>query len=125
MKELDFTVDKEKCIKCGLCQKDCISKIIKNDSEGYPCVSDETACIGCQHCLAICPKGAISIFGKNPDNSDKIENKVSPEQLENLIKSRRSCRIFKQENIDTETMNKLKDILNMQATLCLLHTRVV
>lgn len=116
MKNLNFTVDKEKCIKCGLCEKDCISKIIKNDNDGYPRVLDETSCIGCQHCLAICPKGAISVFGKNPDNSDIIGDMISSEQLENLIKARRSCRIFKQENIDTETMNKLKNILNWAPT---------
>ncbi|MBR2525274.1 nitroreductase family protein [bacterium] len=116
MYNLKFTVDKEKCIKCGLCQKDCISKIIQTDTDGYPCVKDETFCISCQHCLAVCPKGAISVFGKNPDNSDEINNTISPEQLENLIKARRSYRIFKQENIDSETMNKLKNILNWAPT---------
>jgi len=116
MQNLEFKVDKEKCIKCGLCIKDCFLKVINSDDDGYPCVNDETFCIGCQHCLAICPKSAISVFGKNPDASSEIGNKTSPEELENLIKARRSCRHFKQENIDSETMNKLKNILNWTPT---------
>lgn len=116
MDKINFEVDKEKCIKCGLCSTDCISKTIKIDNDSYPYISDDTTCIGCQHCLAICPKGAIKIFGKNPDNSVEIKEKSTPEALENLIKSRKSCRNFKQENIDAETMDKLKNILNWAPT---------
>ena len=32
MDNLKFTVDKEKCVKCGLCAKDCSSKVIKFDN---------------------------------------------------------------------------------------------
>ncbi len=116
MQKLEFKVDKEKCIKCGLCANDCITRIIKTDGDGFPCVSDESNCIGCQHCLAICPRGAVSVFGKNPEDSDDIQNKISHEQLENLIKARRSCRSFKQENVDKETLKKLKNILNWVPT---------
>ncbi|MBR1681722.1 nitroreductase family protein [bacterium] len=112
MNNLNFKVDREKCIKCGLCINDCIASIINSDNEGYPCVPNESGCIACQHCFAICPKGAISVFNKNPDDSEHVENKISENELAKLIKSRRSCRHFKQENLDIETMNKLKDILN-------------
>ena len=116
MKRLNFTVDRDKCIKCGLCASDCIVNIIKPDRHGFPGVKDFSACIGCQHCLAICPAGAISVFGKNPKNSSECKDLPSTAQMENLIKIRRSCRQFNQENIDEVTLQRLKDILNYTPT---------
>ena len=116
MKELNFTVDKEKCTKCGLCKSDCLVNIIDTDSEGFPQVKNSSACIGCQHCFAICPTGAISVFGKNTQDSSDCKDMPNSVQLENLIKMRRSCRQFKQENIDKETLQKLKNILNYAPT---------
>lgn len=117
MKKLNFKVDKEKCVKCGLCMNDCSSKVIKADNEGYP-YSDAENCFGCQHCLAICPVGAISVFDKSPENSMPNENNPTPEQMECLIKNRRSCRHYKMENVNEETMQKLKNILNWVPTGC-------
>ena len=117
MDNLKFTVDKEKCVKCGLCAKDCSSKVIKFDNEGYP-YAEKDSCMGCQHCLAVCPKGAISVFGKNPEESLCNENSLNEQQMETLIKNRRSCRHFKRENVNEETLNKLKDILNWVPTGC-------
>lgn len=116
MKNLNFKVNKEKCIKCKLCINDCIAKIIDVDNDGYPIVQNEQNCIGCQHCLAICPNAAISIFDKNPDLSASILNFPSSDDMENLIKARRSCRKFKQENVSKETIDKLKNILNWTPT---------
>jgi len=116
MTNLNFTVDKEKCIKCGLCVKDCIFQIIETDDSGYPCVRNESNCIACQHCFAVCPNGAISVFNKNSSEGEICFDKPSPEQLENLIKIRRSCRHYKQENVDEETLKKLKNILNYVPT---------
>ncbi len=106
-----ISIDKNKCIHCGLCVKDCMSKCISFDSDNYPIFNDEEGhCLGCQHCLAICPVGALSFDNKNPDKSQKV-NYGKSEDLEGLIKSRRSIRFFKNENIDAERLAKIKEIL--------------
>jgi len=115
MERLNFKVDKNKCIKCGLCIKDCSRLVLQNDGNGYPHTETE-ACFGCQHCMAICPVGAISVFNQNPENVFASANMPSPESIETLIKMRRSCRNYKEENIDKEKMEKLKDILNWVPT---------
>lgn len=115
MTKLYFKVDESKCIKCGLCKKDCSRGIIQTNENGFPYASADE-CFGCQHCLAVCPKGAISVHNKNPENSYTAKNTVSPEELEALIKMRRSCRNYKQENISREKLEKLKDILNWVPT---------
>ncbi len=120
MEEINFSVDGNKCIHCGLCEKDCIAKIIKYNENQIPFVSNPEKCIKCQHCLAICPVGAISILEKNPDESDKIYSQ-NPDMILNLIKSRRSIRQFKKEDVNSETMHKLKDMLAWTPTGCNYH----
>lgn len=117
MNDLNFTVYKEKCIKCNLCKNDCPAKVIETDIDGYPC-SSAHKCTACQHCLAICPQGAISVFGRNPDNSAPYRHSVNSDDLMNLIENRRSCRQYKRENIDREKMKKLKNMLNWVPTGC-------
>ncbi len=102
-------VDKDKCTHCGLCIKDCLRDCIQFNNEKIPEFKDN-GCISCQHCLAICPVGALSFDNKNPNNSDKI-NYGKSEDIEGLIKSRRSIRHFSNENIDSERLNKIKEIL--------------
>ena len=98
----NFVVDKEKCTGCGLCVKDCSTVAIKLDENNNPYMTEKgnTNCMECQHCLAICPTGAISILGRNPEGSSSIED-FSPENILNTIKTRKSCRHFKLFNTQT------------------------
>jgi len=103
--DVNFTVNKDKCIKCGLCEKDCPVNIIKLNE--YPEIdTSKTACLRCQHCYAICPTGAISILGNTPDgNSTAID--INPEEIKKLMQMRRTTRQYKDENIDKSLINNL------------------
>ena len=122
MSELNFKVDESKCIKCGLCVKDCIAMVIEQDKNNndIPKAAAPNRCLACQHCMAICPVGAISVFDKNPDNSDKIYSQ-NPDMVLNLIKSRRSDRQYKHENLEADKMQKLKEMLPWIPTGCNYH----
>lgn len=114
-----FKIDEEKCIHCGLCIKDCSADAIEFNENKIP-VMDEKKCFKCQHCMAICPVGALSVCDKDPQNSDAIWAQ-NPDSVLNLIKSRRSCRHYKQENVSSEKMQKLKDMLKFVPTGCNNH----
>ncbi len=109
---LSFSVDRQKCTCCGQCALDCIVKIIAMD-DGYPAISaeKESSCIECQHCLAVCPTGAVSILGRNPEESFPLAgNFPSPEEMEILIKGRRSVRQYRDENVKPELIQRLLDV---------------
>ena len=115
-----FEVDRNKCIKCGACSSDCIVKIIKRDTEDFPYVPAELDkfCINCQHCLAICPTGAITCNGVTAAQCPPIGNVPSPENMLNLLRQRRSIRRYKQENLPPEVIAKLRESLAWSATGC-------
>lgn len=120
---LEFAIDKEKCVHCGKCVKDCLVGIIEFDGDKTPRLTPdaEERCINCQHCLAICPTGALSIRGRKPENSEPVDRQQNPEKLLNLIKNRRSFRHYKPENLPAETLDKLKNMLNWVPTGCNNH----
>lgn len=120
MGERNFIADESKCIHCGLCVKDCIEYAIEFDENKIPKMTKPEICINCQHCFAICPTGAIAINGKKVENSQEIK-KQNPEDILNLIKSRRSDRQYKNENISAEKLTKLKDMLKWVPTGCNYH----
>ena len=68
--DLQFTIDRELCTQCGACVDDCPFHIIELTPD-YPALNPARAhhCIRCQHCLAVCPTGALSILGLSPADS--------------------------------------------------------
>ncbi len=110
MSILNFKVDVDKCTRCGACIRDCVAQII-GWVDDLPVILPEREedCIGCQHCLAVCPTGAVSIFGLNPDDSPAVTPGALPsaEQMDLLIRSRRSIRQYDPAGIAPELLEAM------------------
>ncbi|WP_027182689.1 nitroreductase family protein [Desulfovibrio inopinatus] len=106
---LDFAIDREKCTKCGECARDCIFGVIVMTEDGPQLPAEnEARCIACQHCLSVCKPGALSILGKNPDESLPIKKAFpSPEEMTALIEGRRSVRHYKKEPVSEDEIATL------------------
>ncbi|MBQ6965722.1 MAG: 4Fe-4S dicluster domain-containing protein [Bacteroidaceae bacterium] len=57
---LKMQVEEDKCIKCGLCEKNCKAACIKVE-KGKPVVFDYTRCVTCGDCQTVCGKGALHL----------------------------------------------------------------
>lgn len=112
-----ITIDKDKCIHCGMCIKDCFVSAIEFDNDKIPKYRNngENYCFACQHCMAICPTGALSFGDKNPVDSTDVGTYNSDEFLR-LIKSRRSIRHYKNEDIAKDKLNKIIEMLPYSPT---------
>ncbi|MNB81142.1 Ferredoxin-2 [compost metagenome] len=101
-------VDQEKCLKCGLCVKECPVYVLELKENGPEEVAAED-CIACGHCVAICPKEAIDNMRTPLSNqiSSKAFPKLNPEEAENFIRSRRSIRSYKKTPIPREKLTEL------------------
>lgn len=108
----NFIVDKHKCIKCGKCKNVCNGMVIEYDNEGYPYIKPFErfgwrGCWKCEHCLSVCPTGAISIFNKKPEDSTLPPSDKISDDIERLVKFRRSCRRYLDKNVDSKIVDKI------------------
>ncbi len=109
-----LSVNDAKCKKCGTCIEVCPDGIISmSEILERPVIlkRDESSCIHCGHCAAICPAGSLNHQSSPLEESAMIQKKLLPksEQLEHLLKSRRSIRVFKQKPVEKE---KIFTIIN-------------
>ncbi len=113
-------INEAKCLKCGACVKDCVVKVLTTGEDGRPRVrpEDERFCLNCQHCLAVCPVGAIECHGVGVEATNPIGPLPSQETMLNLIRQRRSIRQFKQEELDDATLQALVQSLAWTPTGC-------
>ena len=104
-----ISVDRNKCVRCGSCIRDCVVEVLKTDSENYPYLAPELEkyCLNCQHCLAVCPTGAVSCNGVQAEQCFPISQVAEPEKMLALIRQRRTVRFFKDENVSPEILEKL------------------
>lgn len=66
----DVIRDKDRCIKCQACARQCANEVHRYDSDLDMMISDSQQCVDCQRCVCICPTGALKIV----DNPNKFRN---------------------------------------------------
>ena len=116
-----FKVDETRCIKCGMCVRDCAFKALKMANGGFPEMAKPESCMKCQHCLAVCPKGAVSLDGLSA--SESVETKglelPSAEAAVNWMHVRRSTRQFRKDvDVDPAILDKVLKALANSPTGC-------
>jgi nitroreductase/NAD-dependent dihydropyrimidine dehydrogenase PreA subunit len=108
---LNFMVSEKLCTRCGGCAQDCVTGIIEQDGDTLPSIriENERSCIRCQHCLAVCPPGALSIHDRNPAGSEALDPDGIPslESMLRLVRGRRSVRRYRNENVDPGLIQRL------------------
>lgn len=107
-----FTLDTDRCMQCGACINTCTGMVLKKGTDGYPYMIPFekfgwNGCWRCQHCLAVCPQGAISIFGKNPENSLPMPGENMGSEMEKLVTGRRACRRYLDRNVSPEIIDRM------------------
>ena len=66
----DVLRDKDRCIKCQACARQCSNEVHRYDADLDMMISDSQQCVDCQRCVCICPTGALKIV----DNPNKFRN---------------------------------------------------
>ena len=119
----DIVIDRNRCIGCGLCRKAGPSMLLDLDEENkaFSRPVDQLnwyGCWKCQHCLAVCPAGAVSVLGLNPENSLTAVSDfdAAGNMMDALVSGRRSCRHYKQENVDRELLDHILKVMENTPT---------
>jgi ferredoxin len=99
-----IVVDKEACRACGQCVKICHEHCLALDNGALHI--DRQYCSTCTQCIAICPRGALSWDGTPsvPFDRDQLP---SPQQIDELLKQRRTIRFFKETPLDRALLQEI------------------
>ena len=59
--EFDVVRDKDRCIKCKVCMRQCANEVHTYDEKFDIMKSDSSKCVDCQRCVSLCPTRALKI----------------------------------------------------------------
>ena len=108
-------IDHEQCILCGRCVNVCCGKPLYM-ADGKVQIDQERlfGCIGCGHCMAVCPKNCIKIKGRelSPDDCFDLPDNAArakyPE-LKSLMSGRRSVRRYLDKAVEQDKIDEILD----------------
>jgi nitroreductase/NAD-dependent dihydropyrimidine dehydrogenase PreA subunit len=105
-----ISVNRDTCNRCGICVLSCPVGIYAQQSkDDFPVAVDRDLCVSCGHCVAVCPRDAI-IHSSFPAGRIKPviqQNLPIPEQVVELLRTRRSIRVFQDRPIGKDILEKI------------------
>lgn len=110
-----IAVDYDKCNQDGICVAECPAQVLRMDGDTHlpsPSEDFEEVCLRCGHCVAVCPTGAFGLEWLPAEDCPPIEPemRLTPEQAEHFLRSRRSVRIFRDKPVERFKLEKLIEI---------------
>jgi len=110
-----IVVDQSRCSKDGLCIDVCGLGLLTFGQDGYPQTRKPERCIACGHCMAVCARDALSLDSVARSGLVPIEPTLTPqpEQVEQLMRARRSIRSFRETLVPAERIKRIIQTANM------------
>lgn len=106
-------VEIDKCTSCDECIEECPRSLFRMDERGRPPRHDDPKryCMGCGHCIAVCPSNAI-IYKYDSDGSSIPEfSKVPYGSALSHLASRRSVRRYKKTPVPKEDIEAVLEAI--------------
>jgi NAD-dependent dihydropyrimidine dehydrogenase PreA subunit len=107
-----FTIDPVKCKRDGFCAEVCPLHLIDftdREAAPKPVEGGEEECLRCGHCMSVCPHGALQLGVITLSAFTPIakEFSLSFEQVDQLLRGRRSCRVYKAKMVPRRILEQL------------------
>ncbi len=110
-----IVIDAALCLRDGLCSAVCPYQLLpQRDAAAPPAPVGHAGalCMRCGHCVAICPAGAITVEGQGAADCAPVDPAlaVTPAQVDQLLRGRRSIRRFKSEPLTRAELERLLEV---------------
>jgi ferredoxin len=109
----EIRIHENRCQGCGLCVSVCKDfSLTLKDKKVTLAEAPLFGCFACGHCMAVCPSGAIEIYGRTLSPHDLFElpgnhQSASYDSLLGLLQRRRSVREFKKTPVEPAVIEKI------------------
>ena len=111
----NIIVDPALCKKDGLCVSVCPLKVLEQLDGSLPRTREDrqSQCISCGHCMAVCTREALLLDGTRRDQLLPLdaEKYPNPESLSQLMRGRRSIRLYAGELVDRDVIEKILEVV--------------
>lgn len=107
---MTLRIENKSCIACGKCVQVCPAGIMVRSTDGKRIEAVRTdRCIGCGHCVDVCPTGSVIHSDFPPQRVHTVDTGrlPAPEQVLELIRSRRSNRALTPHPIPDEALQRI------------------
>ena len=107
-----ITINPALCDNCGFCVYVCPWNLyVQNEEKTTLKIVHEEFCVSCGQCVAICPNGAVNHldFPKGSIRPIKLNNIPSSEHILEMLRARRSIRLFSDMKVAKKTIEKIID----------------
>jgi nitroreductase/NAD-dependent dihydropyrimidine dehydrogenase PreA subunit len=116
-----IAIDEQKCKKDGICAGECPTQIIQlQEGDGYPdmVAGGENLCLICGHCVAVCPRGALSHKHVPLEDCPAIKKNLmlNEQQAVQFLRSRRSIRLYQDKPVEKQKIQRLIEIARYAPT---------
>lgn len=110
-------VETEKCIQCAACAAVCPTGVVTMGEAG-PEEQDEQLCVECGHCVAVCPTAAMDHRLTPLAEQIPIDEglRFGAREAAQFLRSRRSIRSYREEEIPREKLLELLDVARCAPT---------
>ena len=100
------SIDREKCIGCGMCVKDCFFGVLQVNDKKADVLGD---CFNCGHCVSVCPTNAVTIPDYPMEEVREYDEscKMDAKNLLHFMQFRRSIRQFTGSPVPMESIRNI------------------
>lgn len=106
------------CVDCQRCVRDCVFSVFAKQN-GKIMVKNESSCILCGHCEAVCPTGAISVQESAWSLHEFYRPQATPVSSDAFVRlstERRSIRQFQNKSLDESVLRYLLETARYSPT---------